>query len=123
MSFLKVFANIVKVGSAIAPNAATAVNPAAGAITSLVVNAVIKAEQAGGSGAEKKQQVMAQVAPVVAPMVAAIMQAAGSKVTVDPDGVNRAISQTVDGMVALLNAIQAPADASLSTAAVTEGPR
>jgi hypothetical protein len=115
VSFLSTFAKVLKIGGSVAPGIITAVNPAAGAITSLVVNAVIQAEEAGGSGPEKKQAVMAQVAPMVAPMVGAIMQATGSKVIVDPAGVNQALSQTVDGVVALLNAIKAPAAASAST--------
>jgi hypothetical protein len=115
MGFLKVLSSVFKVGEAIAPAAITAVNPAAGAITSLVVNAVIKAEQAGGSGPEKRNQVVTQIAPLVAPMVASIMQAAGSKVQLDPNGVNQAVGQIADGVVALLNSMRAPAAQSTST--------
>jgi hypothetical protein len=115
MGFLKVLSGILKVGEAIAPAVVTSVNPAAGAITSLVVSAVVKAEQAGGTGPEKRQQVMTQLAPMVAPMVASIMQAAGSKVQVDPNGVNQAVGQIVDGVVALLNSMQAPAAQKTST--------
>lgn len=122
MSFLSVFTKVMKVSGTVAPAVITAVNPAAGAITSIVVDAVIRAEQAGGSGSHKKEQVLAQVAPVVAPMVAAIMQASGSKVALDPSGVNQAISQIVDGVVALLNSIKAPAVTAASpTAAGNQG--
>lgn len=117
MGFLSVFSKILKAGETVAPAVLTAVNPAAGAITSLVVSAVIKAEQAGGEGSDKKEQVMAQLAPMVAPMVASILQASGSKVTVDPAGVNQAISQMVEGVVALLNALKAPAGSSTPAAA------
>jgi hypothetical protein len=58
---------------------------------------------------------MQQLVPTIAPMVATIMQAAGSKVTVDPSGLNQAISQMVDGVVALMNALQAPVTTSSST--------
>jgi hypothetical protein len=109
MGFMKVLNAVAKVGEAIAPAAVTAINPTAGAITSLVVNAVIKAEQTGGSGPQKRQQVMAQLAPMVAPMVAGIMQAAGSKVQVDPNSANQAVGQIADGIVALLNSLQVQA--------------
>ena len=115
MSFMSVLGHIMKIGGSVAPAAITAVNPAAGAITSLVVSAVIKAEEAGGSGPEKKKQVLQQLGPMVAPMVGTIMQAAGSKVSVDPAGVNTALSQIVDGVVALLNSLRAPATTSAST--------
>lgn len=116
MGFLKVLGAVAKVGEAIAPAAITAVNPAAGAITGLVLNAVVKAEQAGGTGPEKRQQVVQQLAPMVAPMVASIMQAAGSKVQVDPNGVNQAVGQIADGIVALLNSMQTPAAQTTSAA-------
>ena len=63
MSFLSVLGKIGKIGASIAPAAVTLINPAAGALTSLVVGAVIKAEEGGGSGPEKKQQVVQQLAP------------------------------------------------------------
>jgi len=116
MSFLKVLGQIGKVGAGIAPVALTAINPAAGAITSLVLGAVIKAEETQASGPEKRQQVIQQLAPLVGPMVSTIAQAAGSKLTVNPEGVNKAVGQMVDGVVALLNALQAPAAASASGA-------
>jgi hypothetical protein len=106
MGFLKVLSTIFKVGEAIAPAVVTSVNPAAGAITSLVVSAVVKAEQAGGSGPEKRQQVLAQLAPMVGPMVASIMQASGSKVQLDPNVLNQSVGQIVDGVVALMNSMQ-----------------
>jgi hypothetical protein len=109
MNILKALGAIAKVGEAVAPIAVTAVNPAAGAITSLVLNAVVKAEQAGGTGPQKREQVLASLGPMVAPLVASIMQAAGSKVKVDPNGVNQAVGQIADGIVALLNSMQVPA--------------
>jgi len=115
MSFLSVFSRIVKVGGNVAPAVITAVNPAAGAIISLVVNEVIKAEETGGSGAAKRQQVIQQLAPAVGPIVSSIMQAAGSHIALRPEGVSNAIGQITDGVVTLLNALQAPAAATASS--------
>ena len=78
MSFLSVLKKIGKVGEAVAPVAVTAINPAAGAITGMVVNAVVKAEESGGSGPEKKQKVMSEVLPMVGPLVTAVLQSAGA---------------------------------------------
>jgi hypothetical protein len=115
MSFLSVLGKIAKIGGAVAPAAATAISPTAGAITGLVVNAVIKAEQAGGTGSVKKELVMKQVLPVVTPLILTLMQNSGTKVTVDPTGTEKAVSQIVDGVVALMNSLDAQTQATASS--------
>jgi len=110
MSFLSVLGTVAKIGeTAAAPAAVSAINPAAGLITSLVINAVIKAEQRGGTGSAKKQQVLAELLPVITPIVGTLVQTSNPKVSINPEGVNQAISQIVDGVVSLLNAVQAQA--------------
>jgi hypothetical protein len=112
MSFLSTLGKIAKIGQVVAPGVVTAINPAAGAITGLVVNAVVKAEETGGSGSSKKQQVMNEVLPSIGPLVSTILASSGAKVNLNSAGVTNAASQIVDGVVALLNAIEAPAAAT-----------
>jgi len=93
----------------------TAINPAAGAITGLILNSVAKAEQTGSSGADKKKQVVAEVLPSVAPIVNAVLASSGAKVNLDAAGVNNGVGQIVDGVVSLLNSMQAAAAATAGT--------
>jgi len=115
MSFFSKFKDILKVGEVAAPTVVTAINPAAGAITGLILNSVAKAEQTGSSGADKKKQVVAEVLPSVAPIVNAVLASSGAKVNLDAAGVNNGVSQIVDGVVSLLNSMQAPAAATAGT--------
>jgi hypothetical protein len=112
MGFLSNLKKILNVSEAEAPSVVTAINPAAGAITGLILNAVVKAEDAGGSGPDKKKQVVAAVLPSVAPIVGAVLGSSGAKVNLDPTALNAGIGQIVDGFVALLNSMQAPAVAA-----------
>ena len=112
MSFLSVLGKIAKAGETVAPAAVTAINPAAGAITGIVLNAVVKAEQAGGTGASKKQQVMNQVLPAIVPLISTVAKSTGTQVNLNSTGANNAVSQIVDGVVALLNAVEAPTAAT-----------
>ena len=114
MSFLSTLGKILKVADTAAPAAISAINPAAGAITGLVLNSVVKAEQSGGTGTAKKQQVMNEVLPAVGPLINTILQASGTKVNMNAQGVETAVGQIVDGVVALLNAVQTPATAPAS---------
>jgi len=115
MSFLSKFKDIFKVGEAVAPAVVTAINPAAGAITGLILNAVAKAEQTGASGADKKKQVVAEVLPSVAPIVNAVLASSGGKVNLDPAVMTNGVGQIVDGVVSLLNSMQAAAAATTGT--------
>jgi hypothetical protein len=115
MSFLSKLKDILKVGEKVAPTVVTAINPAAGAITGLILNAVAKAEQTGASGADKKKQVVAEVLPSVAPVVNAVLASSGAKVNLDTAGVTSGVGQIVDGVVSLLNSMQAPAAAATGT--------
>ena len=116
MSFLDTLRKITKISQVVAPGVITAINPAAGAITGVIINAVVKAEESGGSGAGKKQQVMDEVLPIVGPLVSTVLASSGAKVNLNSTGVINSVSQIVDGVVSLLNAMEAP------TAATTEGP-
>src|SRR5262249_40033580 len=111
MSFLNVLGKIFNVTEAVGPQVATAINPAAGALVSLVVQSVAQVEQAGGSGASKKQAVMQSVLPVASNVVAATLQPRGAAANVDPTQLQNAIGGMVDGVVGLMNAVQAPAAA------------
>jgi hypothetical protein len=111
MGFLDTLRKITKIGQVVAPGVITAINPAAGAITGLIINAVVKAEESGGSGPGKKQQVMDEVLPIVAPLVSTVLASSGAKVNLNSTGVNNSVSQIVDGVVSLLNAMEAPAAA------------
>jgi hypothetical protein len=115
MSFLTTLGKILKVGEVVGPSVVTTINPAAGAITGLILNAVVKAEKTGGSGAEKKKQVVAEVLPTVGPLVNAVVASSGAKVNLDSAGATNGISQIVDGIVALLNAMEVPAAATTGT--------
>jgi hypothetical protein len=115
MSFLSKLRGIAKIGEVVAPGVVTAINPAAGAITGVVVNAVVKAEETGGSGPGKKQQVMDEVLPIVGPLVSTILASSGAKVSLNSKGVTTSVSQIVDGVVSLLNAVEAPAAATTGT--------
>ena len=118
MSFLSVLGDIAKIGQAVAPEV-TAINSAAGAITQQVVNGVILAEQIGGKGADKKQQVINGVLPVVQPLLNTILQSTGTKVTTNSQGVNTAVDQLVEGVVGLFNSMQAGARATTASGAAT----
>jgi hypothetical protein len=114
MSFLNALGKILKVADTAAPAAISAINPAAGAITGLVLNSVVKAEQAGGTGPAKKEQVLNEVLPAVNPLIATVLQASGVTANMSGPGVEAGIGQMVDGVVTLLNAIQTPAAAPAS---------
>lgn len=120
MSFLNVLGKVLNVGGAVAPTVASAVNPAAGALVGLVVNAVTQAEQAGGTGAQKKAAVMQSVVPAAAGVVGAALQAKGSNPSLNSTQLTSAVSSLVDGTVSLLNSVQSPA--TTSTAASASAP-
>jgi hypothetical protein len=122
MSFFGKFKDILKVGEVVAPTVVTAINPAAGAITGLILNSVAKAEQTGASGPDKKKQVVSEVLPSVAPIVNAVLASSGAKVNLDAAGVNNGIGQIVDGVVSLLNSMQAPAAATTGTGGTSTTP-
>jgi hypothetical protein len=103
VSFLNVLKGILHIGEAVGPQVATAINPAAGALVGIVVNAVTQAEQKGGTGPDKKQEVMTQVLPVAESILGAVLQAKGVKI--DNAQLNTAMSNIVDGVVALMNSI------------------
>jgi hypothetical protein len=105
MGFLDVLGKVTKIGESFAP--AAAINPAAGLIMNLVVNAVIKAEQGGGTGPTKKQEVIQELIPVITPLVATLIPSSGGRTSINSEGLTQAVSQIVDGVVALLNAVQA----------------
>jgi len=109
MSFLNVLKGILHIGEAVAPQVATAINPAAGALVGVVINAVTQAEQKGGTGPDKKQAVMNQVLPVAESILGAVLQTKGIKINTTQ--LNTAISDIVDGVVALLNSIDGAAAA------------
>jgi hypothetical protein len=77
MSFLTTLRKIGRIGEVVAPFAITTINPAAGAITGMVVNTVVNAEAAGGSGPDNKEQVMRHVLPVAGPLVSTILAGCG----------------------------------------------
>ena len=106
MSFLHVLGDALHIGEAVAPGVVTAINPAAGAVVGLVVQAVTQAEQAGGTGAQKKAAAVQAVAPAAVGAVNAILQAKGSSAAVDPAQVSTAVGSLVDGVVGLLNSVQ-----------------
>ena len=106
MSFLKTLGKVLHAGEAIAPTVATAINPAAGALISLVVSSVTQAEQAGGTGATKKAQVVKDVTPAATAIIGAVLQAKGTNTGLDAAQVNSAVGSLVDGVVALLNSVQ-----------------
>jgi hypothetical protein len=117
MSFLSALKGILHVGEAVAPTVATAINPAAGAIVSLAVNAVTQAEQKGGTGPEKKAAVMSQVLPAAEGIVNAVLQAKGVKVNATQ--LSTSVSNIVDGVVALLNSVGAKSSAVAGAAGPT----
>jgi hypothetical protein len=115
MKFLEILGNIAKRAQTVAPAVIPAVSPAAGAITQLVLNAVVKTEQAGGDGPAKKERVMAEVAPTVIPLLTTLLKASGKNVNFDAQGVSAALAQIVEGVVMLLKAIDVPTTATAST--------
>jgi hypothetical protein len=117
MSFLTTLGKILKAGQLAAPTVVTAINPAAGAITGIILNAVVKAEQSGASGPDKKKQVVAEVLPTIGPLVSAVLGASGATVNLNSAGVTNAVGEIVDGVVALLNAIETPTAATTGSGA------
>ena len=115
MSFLSVIGKVLRVGEAVGPGVATAINPAAGALIGLVVNSVTQAEQAGGTGAAKKAQVVKDVTPAATAIVSTVLQAKGANVGLNSAQLNTAVSSLVDGVVALLNSVQTQPAAQAAT--------
>src|ERR1044071_5447494 len=112
MGFLNVLKKIVKVGEAVGPTVATAINPGAGALVGLIVNAVSQAEEAGGTGPAKKAAVIAAVLPTATTILNATLQARGAKTQIDSAQLQTAVGNLVDGVVALMNSVQDPAAAT-----------
>ncbi len=112
MGILHVLKSIGKGAQAVVPAVVPAINPAAGAITQLILNAVARAEQGGGGGVAKKQQVMTEVLPIAGPLLTTILQASGGKVELDSRGINDAVSEIVEGIVKLLKAVDVHAAAA-----------
>lgn len=122
MSFLNVLKKIIPITEAVAPTVATAINPAAGAVASLIVSSVVQAEQAGGTGAEKKAAVIASVLPTATGIVSASLQAKGSKTQINSQQMTTAIGSMIDGIVALMNSVQtASATKTAESGATTTG--
>jgi len=117
MSFLNVLKGILHVGEAVAPQVATAINPVAGALVGVVVNAVTQAEQKGGTGADKKDAVMKEVLPIAESIMGAVLQTKGVKI--NSAQLNTAMSDIVDGVVALLNSVGAASSAAAGTTSTT----
>ena len=117
MSFLSVLGKVLHVGEALAPEVATAINPAAGALVGLVVNAVTQAEQTGGTGAAKKEQVIKSVTPAALAIVSTVLQAKGGGTNINAPQLTASIGSLVDGVVALLNSVQTQAAATAAPAA------
>jgi hypothetical protein len=116
MGFLSVIGKVLKVGEAVVPGVATAINPAAGAVISLVVNSVVQAEQTGGTGAAKKTQVVKDVLPAATAVINAVLQAKGTNVGLNSAQLNTAVGSLVDGVVALMNSVQTQPATQASTA-------
>src|SRR5215475_1502565 len=106
MSFLNVLKIVGQVGGTVAPSVATAINPGAGALVALIVNAVVQAEEAGGTGPAKKAAVVASVLPTATTILNASLQARGAKTQIDPGQLSTAVGKIVDGIVELMNSIQ-----------------
>jgi hypothetical protein len=107
MSFLNVLKTVSQIGGIVGPSVATAINPGAGAIISLIVTAVAQAEEAGGTGSAKKAAVVASVLPTATTILSASLQARGGKTQIDPGQLSTAIGKIVDGVVDLMNSVQA----------------
>jgi hypothetical protein len=122
MSLRSILGDVVKVGGIVAPEVVTALNPAAGAITQLVLNGIIKAEQSGGDSASKKQQVVNAVLPSVAPTLNTVLPTAGGAANIDSQGVHDAVGQMVDAFVKLLNSVQVPAAAAAAASPAAKPP-
>ena len=121
MGFLSVIGKVLRVGEAVAPGVAGAINPAAGAVISLVVNSVTQAEQSGSTGAAKKAQVVKDVTPAATAIISAVLQSKGTNVGLNATQLNTAVSSMVDGVVALLNAVQAqPSSQAATTPSATK---
>ena len=121
MGFLNVLGKVLKVSEAVGPSVATAINPAAGALVSLVVHSVTEAEQAGGTGAEKKVAAVKSVLPAATSVVTAAIQAKNPKAQLDPAQLSNAVGNLVDGVVALMNSVQPAAAATSAGAAGAAG--
>jgi hypothetical protein len=115
VKFLDILGHIAKGAQAVAPVVIPAINPAAGAITQLVLSAVVRAEEAGGSGSAKKQQVLAEVLPIATPLLTTMLSASGRNVNLNQQGVSDAVGQIIEGVVSLLKAVEVPAATSAST--------
>lgn len=109
MRFLDILGRVTKGAQAVAPLVVPAINPAAGVITQLVLNAVVRAEETGGSGSTKKEAVMREVLPVVTPLLTTLLATSGKNVNLNAGGVNEAVSEIVEGVVKLLKAVEMPA--------------
>jgi hypothetical protein len=123
MSFLNVLKTVGQVGGIVGPSVATAINPGAGAIVSLVVTAVAQAEEAGGTGPAKKAGVVASVLPTATTILTASLQARGVKTQIDPGQLSSSIGKIVDGVVDLMNSVQAATATSAGGTASTGSTR
>ena len=122
MGFLKVLGSVLHAGVDAAPTVATAINPAAGALVGLVVHSVTQAEQAGGTGVQKKAQVMQDVLPAATGVVNAALQARNVNTQLNSTQISTAVGSMVDSVVALMNSVQAdPAATTPASAAKTAG--
>lgn len=107
MNVVKILGTALRVGEAAAPAVASAINPAAGAVIGVVVDAVTKAEATGGSSVAKKEQVMQTVLPAASSIMSAVLRTKNPNVHVDPNQLSTAVSSIVDGVVALMHSVQA----------------
>jgi hypothetical protein len=101
MSFLSVFSKILGVTEEVAPLAATAINPAAGAIVGTIVGAVTQAEHSGEDGETKRDMVITNVVPQAMSHILAAMPTA----VVDDGKLEDAVGRITDGVVGLMNSV------------------
>jgi len=109
VKFLDVLGRVAKGAQVVAPAVIPAINPAAGAITQIVLNAVVRAEEAGGTGVNKKQAVMTEVLPIVTPLLTTLLATSGKNLNLNAEGVSDAVGEIVEGVVKLLKAVEVPA--------------
>jgi hypothetical protein len=107
-------------GAGTAEGIVTAINPVAGAISALVLNAIAKAEAHGGTATDKKQRVVAEVTPFIQPLIATVLTSEHVPISVaniDSDGIRQAVDKLADGVIALLDAIEVTEAAATGGAA------
>ena len=113
MSFLgtlgKIGRSIGRVALRYGPFVAGTVNPLAGQIAQIIVEAIIEAQQRHaheqGVGATKREEVVSQVTPKVQELIEKKLGKHAEEVAIDHDTAREAVGQIVDGYVRLLKGI------------------